>query len=193
MSVLYVKEQGAYIKISGEKLVVTKGSNILLQMPLFHIENMVLVGNVQITTQATHKILQRGIDISYLNYGGKYIGHTCAWESRNIFLRLAQYELYNKKEKRLELAKIIVENKINNQIDMIRKWRWQKGQYDWKRDVAQMEKSKETIAEKEDTGNLMGIEGFCSNIYFGAFSMMLKSEIKFKTRNRRPPICISYM
>lgn len=80
-----------------------------------------------------------------------------------------------------------MENKINNQIDMIRNNKWKNAHYDWSKDVMQMEKSRDTLQKKENTGNLMGVEGFCSNIYFGAFSKMLKSEITFKTRNRRPP------
>ena len=187
MSVLYIKEQGACIKISGGKIVITKGNERLLQIPLLHVTHLSLFGNVQITTQALQKLLEQGCDISYFNYGGKYIGHTTSQESRNNFLRLAQYEVYNNATKRLEFAKTIVENKIDNQIAMITQHRWMQEKYDWKKDVNQMEKCKETIRNKDTVSSLMGVEGFCSNIYFGAFSKMLKSEIKFKTRNRRPP------
>ena len=186
MSVIYVREQGAYIKISGEKIVVTKGTNTLLQVPLFQLEHMSLFGNVQITSQAMARILEKGIDISYFSYGGRYIGHTCAQESRNIFLRLGQYEIYNDFSKRIQFARIIVKNKIENQMHLIANYRWS-SDYDWKRDVEQMGRCKATLEEKDSVGNLMGVEGFCSNIYFGAFSKMLKGRIEFKSRNRRPP------
>ena len=153
MSVIYLREQGAYIKLSGEKLVVTKGSDTLLQIPLFMLEHISLFGNVQITSQAMTKVLEKGVDISYFSYGGKYIGHTCAQEARNIFLRLEQYELYNDIEKRIKFAKIIVNNKIENQMHIISNYRWS-DDYDWRRDVEQMGRCKASLKEKDSVGSL---------------------------------------
>lgn len=34
---------------------------------------------------------------------------------------------------------------------------------------------------------MLGVEGICSNIYFGAFGQMLKCDFEFHGRNRRPP------
>ncbi|MDO5423017.1 MAG: CRISPR-associated endonuclease Cas1 [Eubacteriales bacterium] len=187
MAVLYVREQGASIQKSGERLIVTKNGARLLEMPLIHIENVSVVGNVQVTTQALHIMMERGIDVSYFSHSGKYLGHTAAESSKNIFLRLEQYEYYLNEEKRLSMAKVIVKNKICNQIAMLKRHRWQGSDYNWKKDVQQMEKYLSTLDAKETANEVLGIEGICSNIYFGAFGNMLKCDFSFQGRNRRPP------
>lgn len=59
MSVLYVKEQGSCIQKRSERIVVTKGQMTLLEIPLANVENIAIIGNVQITTQALHMLYCR--------------------------------------------------------------------------------------------------------------------------------------
>lgn len=187
MPVVYIKEQGAYIRLKGEQIAVFKGNKQLLELPIHRTDSIMVLGNVQITTQALAKLLSNGTDISYFTYGGKYIGHTIAEKSKNIFLRFAQYELYNNKDKRFALAKIIVENKINNQINLIKSFHWEREPYDYKKDIIQLEAVKKTLDSKNTNNEIMGVEGLCSNIYFQCFRHMLKCHFNFEKRNRRPP------
>lgn len=186
MAVIYVKEQGALIQKRSERIIVSKNSKILLELSKDNIEDIAVVGNVQVTTQALQMLMQSGIDVSYFSYSGKYLGHTAAESSKNIFLRFEQYELYHDENRRLAFAKNIVWNKVQNQIDLIKNYRWS-GEYDWKPDVEQMLYIREKL-KGDITGNqILGIEGKCSNIYFGAFGKMFKCKCQFNGRNRRPP------
>lgn len=54
MAVIYVKEQGSMIQKRGERIVVTKAGKTLLEIPVIQTENMALIGNVQISTQALY-------------------------------------------------------------------------------------------------------------------------------------------
>lgn len=187
MSVIYVKEQGAIIQKSGERIIISKGTNTLLEAPVIQMENIALIGNVQITTQALHMLMEKGIDVSYFSYSGKYLGHAAAEASKNIFLRFQQYGFYLDEAKRLDMAKIIVRNKIQNQMSIIRERRWEDSDHDWKSDLVQMEKYQQTLQDKVSPNEVLGVEGICSNIYFGAFGHMLKCDFQFHGRNRRPP------
>ena len=182
MSVLYVKEQGSCIQKRSERIVVTKGQMTLLA----NVENIAIIGNVQITTQALHMLLLQGIDVNFFTFSGKYIGQTASDVSKNIFLRFSQYELYNQLEKRILIAKKIVENKVKNQIYVIKKHRY-RDDYDWHRDVKSMEIMLEELHEKQTPNEVLGVEGYCSNIYFSAFAHMFQCEFEFNGRNRRPP------
>ncbi len=187
MAVIYVKEQGAMIQKSGERIIISKGASTLLEAPLIQLENLALIGNVQITTQALHMLMEQDVDVSYFSCSGKYLGHTAAEASKNIFLRFQQYEFYMNEDKRLEMAKIIVRNKIRNQMALIRNHRWEDNDHDWKSDLDQMERYLKTLADKISPNEVLGVEGICSNIYFGAFGHMLKCDFQFHGRNRRPP------
>ena len=187
MSVLYIKEQGASIRKMGERVQVVKNNETLLDIPVFQVENIAVIGNVQLTTQAAHMLMQNGIDVSWFTYSGKYLGHTGAESSRNIFLRFEQYRCYLDMEKRLRIARIIIDNKIGNQIAVLSGYRWESGQTDWKEAVKRMEELRKLLPEKTTPNEILGIEGMCSNIYFGLFGQMLKCEFDFHGRNRRPP------
>lgn len=167
--------------------MVSNGGKSLLEMPIYHIEHIMVIGNVQVTSQALQILLQSGVDVTYLTFSGKYLGHTAAETSKNIFLRLAQYETYQNMEERLELAKQIVKNKMDNQKELIKKWRWEKSDSAWKEEVEQIEKLMLKVPKAEDTSRLMGLEGMASSLYFRAFGRMFKCEFSFDGRNRRPP------
>lgn len=123
MAVIYVKEQGACIQKKGERIAVSKNSQYFMEFPVSNIEGIALMGNVQITAQALQFLLKQGIDISHYTYSGQYLGQTASESSKNIFLRFSQYELYNNEIKRLDFAKRIVSNKIENQIGIISRYR----------------------------------------------------------------------
>ena len=81
MAVIYVKEQGTLIRKSGGRIAVSRNAQPLMEFPVSNIEGVALMGNVQITAQALHFMLQEGIDISHYSYGGQYLGQTAAESS----------------------------------------------------------------------------------------------------------------
>lgn len=187
MSVLYIKEQGCCVQKKSERIAVTRGGRALLEIPAVNVENIAVFGNVQVTAQALHMMLEQGINVSFFTFSGKYLGQAASDSSKNIFLRFAQYELYNQLSRRLKMAKIIVENKVRNQISLIRRHGWGDCGYDWRSDVEQMEKLLAALPCKETSNEILGVEGMCSNIYFGAYGKMFHCDFKFEGRNRRPP------
>ncbi len=186
MSVLYIKEQGAFVQKVGERIVVTKNNLKLLDIPIIRVENIAIIGNVQISTQALHMLMENGVDVSYLTYSGKYLGRTGAESSKNIFLRFEQYQFYLDESRRLEMARIITSNKIKNQESIIKNHRWG-GTTMWKEDIERMEQLRNQLPKKLTSNEILGVEGICSQIYFSNFGKLLKCDFKFDGRNRRPP------
>lgn len=187
MAVLYVKEQGALIQKRSERILITRNRQTLLEIPFDSVDSIAIVGNVQVTSQALYVLMQKGIDVNYFSFSGKYLGCTAADVSKNIFLRLAQYDLYQNKEARMKIAKEIVANKIRNPMYLIQLHRWDTQDNLWKEELAQMELMAEKTKYAESTSQLMGMEGKASNLYFKAYGRMFKCKFEFNGRNRRPP------
>ncbi|KIR01323.1 CRISPR-associated protein Cas1 [Lachnospiraceae bacterium TWA4] len=187
MAVIYVKEQGSLVRRKGNRIEITKGSISLFEYPILYMDSLVLLGNIQLSTQALHLLLESGIDIVYMTLNGRYLGHTAAENSKNVFLRLAQYQCYEDLEFRMGLARRIVNNKISNQLAVIRTYRWKSGDKQWKEDSLKIQEYQKRLINLNSSQEIMGIEGICSSIYFGCFGRMLKSEFVFNNRNRRPP------
>ena len=64
------------------------------------------------------------------------------------------------------MARIIVRNKIRNQIEIIREHRRKNPEYDWDADIKQMNLLQNSLYDKATPNEILGVEGMCSNIYF---------------------------
>ena len=65
--------------------------------------------------QALHAVLQAGWISVFSQGSGRYLSHMAPEQSKNIFLRLGQYHCYELLSERNEIARAIVNNKIQNQ------------------------------------------------------------------------------
>ncbi len=187
MAVLYVKEQGAYLQKRSQRILITKNQQTLFELPMDRIDSIAMIGNVQITAQALHALMEEEIDITHFSMSGKCLGRTVTDTSKNIFLRLAQYDLYQNQTKRLDIAKRIVANKIENQMEILRLFRWNSCDTVWREELAQLKRLQMKVEYVENNGQLMGLEGKASSLYFSAYGRMFRCRFTFPGRNKRPP------
>lgn len=58
---------------------------------------------------------------------------------------------------------------------------------DFSRDKTEMEGCVSHIEHKQSVNSVMGVEGAAASVYFKAFGKMLRKELGFERRQRRPP------
>ena len=136
------------------------------------------MGNPQVTGDALTYALELGMPIHYLTSFGKYLGSALPGYSRNGALRLAQFELYQDTERRLELVKIIVSAKIQNQSTVL---------YRQKIADSPLKTYKKLVFQKATLDEVRGVEGIAAKDYFAEWSAILNEPWSFPGRNRRPP------
>ena len=182
MSVLYITQPDATINKAHEAFKVAlkqeDGTWNKRSLPAQTIEQIVLMGNPQITGDALTYALDLGMPVHYLTYFGKYLGSALPGYSRNGQLRLAQFELYRDTEKRLELVKAIVAAKIRNQRSLL----YRHGQKD---NPLKLRKSQ--VQEQQTLDQVRGIEGLAAREYFSYWNGILKHGWTFPGRKRRSP------
>lgn len=186
MSTLYITEQGAKLRKESKRLIVEKENQVLLEIPEFKIERVFIFGNVQLTTQVLKFLLESGTDVSFFTYYGKFIGKLFSAESKNIFLRIAQYEKYDIHQHRIDIAKILILAKVKNSKNVLLKYARNHPEVDFSFETSQLDKIIAEIPRKAGTSSLMGIEGTASSIYFGCFGKMLIKNFNFEKRETRP-------
>lgn len=108
MTTIYVKEQGAQVGRSGERLVVRKDGNVVDSFPLQQVEQVVLMGNVQLTTQATATLLAQDIDVVFLSSFGTFRGRLTGQGNSNARLRQQQLQRMSDEAFALQLARSVV-------------------------------------------------------------------------------------
>lgn len=187
MATIYLTEQGSKLSKTSKRLVIEKEGQTLLEIPEFKVERVLIFGNVQITTQAMAFLLDNGIEVSFLSLYGKYRGRLSPVESKNAQLRIRQYQKHLANEFKVSLAKAIVHAKLHNGRELLMRYARNHPEIDFSRDKIQMEACISQIEHKQSVNSVMGVEGAAASVYFEAFGKMLRKELRFEKRQRRPP------
>jgi CRISPR-associated protein Cas1 len=184
MATLYVVEQGALVAKKGERLLVRKDGKILRDVPLVHVERVVLLGNVHLTTPALVSLLEKGVDVALLSSRGTFRGKIQPPWAKDARLRQQQYAAYQEPERRLDLARRFVVGKLRNMIAL---WKRQRKCRELGTAVGELQRLARKAGEAGDLAKLRGYEGTAGAIHFRAFRMSLARDLGFRRRAHRPP------
>jgi CRISPR-associated protein Cas1 len=195
---LYLNTQGLRVGKSGEVLQIKDKDKIVQEARIGEINQVNLLGNIQITTQAVQTLCEAAVPISYFSMGGYFYGITTGMNMKNVALRRSQFRLADSAAFSLFLARTLVAGKIRNQRTML-----QRNHIEPKPDALSAMKSQAERAERApDLETLLGIEGYGARVYFEQFAGMIKVNddaadpnapppsglnFDFEGRNRRPP------
>lgn len=189
---LYVQANQAKVAKSGENLEVTVEGERQASPRLIDVSQVVLMGNVYLTTPTLHELMRREIPVTWHSYGGWFLGHTVGVGHKNVELRAAQYKGSFDEQVCLRLARGFVRAKIvNSRVLLRRNWR---SEADYTAPTKDLKRLVEQAARARDLTTLLGIEGNAAAIYFGHLNHLIKTDddgvhlhFDFNGRNRRPP------
>lgn len=102
---LYVQEQGARVGKTSERLEIHKGEDKLGEAKVRDVSQLVLMGNVQVSAQTIHLLMEKEIPIVHLSTGGWFHGITYGMGIRNAYNRSAQYQAAAVPERCLAFAR----------------------------------------------------------------------------------------
>jgi CRISPR-associated protein Cas1 len=185
--IVYITEQGAYITIAGERIVIRKNGSIVGTFLSKDLDQIVIMGNISITTQAMKHLLKNKIDTVFTTYSGKYLGRLVAELGKNVVLRRLQFETLTDENIKLSLARSIIESKVKNCIQTLRKFNYYHKSGEVSKILNQLTASLKENDKIDNISSLLGFEGRTANLYFQAFDHLLKGPIFFEKRTRRPP------
>ena len=186
MKTLYVSQQGCYLALRQESLLVKHRDEILQSVQLPLLEQVLVFGKSQITTQAIRACLWRDIPIAYLSQMGFCYGRIVAIERG--YRQLARYQQSLSRIERLIVARTIVEAKLKNSRTLLmRQYRKHKTD-NLNKAIQRLSHFAEQAINAEAEESLLGIEGAGAASYFEGFSDCLRhSDFQFMGRSRRPP------
>ncbi len=186
MANLYLTEQGSVIHKTGDRLIVRKDDEVILDVPCCKIDAVLIFGNVQFTTQAVHELFQHGIEMALLTRTGRLVGQITSPSTKNIELRIEQFKKYWDDAFRLNIGKIIVSGKISNDLNLMRTFSYNHPEVDFTDETAGLHACLAEVPKAEGLSNLMGIEGGAAKTYFGGFGKMILGEFSFEGRRKHP-------
>lgn len=188
MPPVYVREQGAVVRRRGERLVVTRNKEELLDLPLIHVDQVAMFGNVQLTTQAAAMLLQAEIDVVFFSRYGKFRGRLVHTGSKFARLRHAQLRQMSDEAVTLAIARQVVVGKLHNQAALLQARLGQgSGVLAVQRASSSIQAMLEQARKARNIDSLRGFEGKAGADYWAAFRVLLAVDLGFKGRQYYPP------
>lgn len=187
MATLYITEQSSIIRKASDRLVIEKDDAVVAEISCLELDTVFLFGNVQVTTQALSEMLDHGIELALFTRGGKLRGQLTPPKAKNIRLRIKQYQASRSEDFCLQWAHEIVDAKIANSAEMLRRQRRNHPQAIALESVQALEALRVRAQTADSLQELLGVEGAAASRYFQALAAGVPAEAGFSGRNRRPP------
>ncbi len=185
-------DNGARVGGAGESLVVIRTDGKKDAFPIREIDQLVLHGNAQVTTQAIHLCVHREVGIHWVTNGGRYVT-AVAPGAGPVQRRIRQYEALRDPGLSFRLAKRLALARSEGQLRFL--LRASRGADRTSSGVqAAADGIRAALAgmdRAEGIDSLRGHEGEAGRCYFSAIPALLRDDLdarlRFSGRNRRPP------
>jgi CRISPR-associated protein Cas1 len=187
MACLCITEPYAVLRKTGDRVIVEKDGETIMEVPCLKLDTVLLYGKIQFTYDAAVELLQHGIELSLFSSTGHLWGQLTPPKARNMVLRMRQYELVHSEAFCLRLAKSIIRGKITNAVAVLRRFHINHPQAVPLAVVSDLESRLGRIDATADLDTLRGLEGSAAAAYFGTFAAMVPEDLGFTGRQRRPP------
>lgn len=186
MAYLYLTEQGATLGKSGERLIVTKDDQTLLDVPVSDLDGVLVFGHIQLTTPALQLCLGHGVELALFTRRGRLLGQLTSPFPKNIELRQAQYARAGDPAFALKVAQTLVAGKLANSLEFLRDFQHNHPDTNLGGEMARLHDLLPQAAAAPDLNTLLGLEGAGARAYFQAFAKMVRRAFNFTGRARHP-------
>lgn len=220
MPTLYLTEEYALVRRDSEDCLLVQipekkgeGGSIISQaykkrIPLHKVDDVVVMGEITMTASAIYLLLEKHIEIHFLNTFGQFKGCLSPPLAKNSLLRMAQHRAHNDLSKRCELARRFVIGKLSNQRTMLQRYNRRQPDTQLSQEIDQVGNLIHSLTELHiqieaiqqlatgDNGisgtsleTILGLEGAGSAAYFRCFGKLLTDQEQwtFAGRVKRPP------
>lgn len=189
MSTLYIDRKNLSMQIENQALVFREEGNRINTVPLAVLERVCIKGDIQLSASVLGKLGEQSVGILVLsgrNQAPAIMLPNWKLDGRR---RVAQYQLTQSEKHCLKIARCLITEKINNQIQLLESTNQDYPQSQpYRHDSLQSLKKLSQQSQTTDSiDTLRGIEGAAAARYFSAWPSFLPATLEFSGRNRRPP------
>ena len=184
---LYLLQHGQVLGKESERLIIRQEQKIVREIPAIKVDQIMVFGNAQITTQAMQFCLQERIPIYLLSGQGHYYGVIDSFNTEPVLLQREQFLRAEDGVFSLTLATALVQGKIANSRLMLQRLARRHTASVLNEAVATLKTSLENLPQAQSLDELRGYEGNAAKVYFQALAATLNKDWGFTQRVRQPP------
>lgn len=184
---LYLVDKKARLTVNNQRYQVERDDKAILSLPAHQVDQIMLFGPVQVTTQALQLAARNECSISYLSYLGRYYGRFDPASGQQVTLLQAQFACHTDKPFQLDIARQIVAAKLHNcRLILARARRYHKSSSLDSSNNLRIKQIQQSLKSTTSMESLRGSEGAAAAIYWRTFAELIPAPWKFSKRLARP-------
>lgn len=185
MGTLYINQDDVFIGKTDERLQIKAKNQILQDVPLIHLDGVVILGRATISPAAIAELLQRKIPLTFLSDTGHFLGKLEPELTKNIFVRDAQWKAAGETPHAIHVVRGFIRGKLKNyRISLLQSQR-DHAELKLESAIEQIANIIPKLDKTENIDSLRGLEGAGSAAYFGVFQQLIRADgFTFKARHR---------
>jgi CRISPR-associated protein Cas1 len=198
MHALAITEQGIHVHVEGESLLLRQGAQLVRRVRLGEVNQLLLFGQVELTTSAVAALARRRVDVVYLTRQGYFRARLLGPDAPPAARRLAQMRCALEPAFCAGVARGLAAGKIQHQRQLLLRAQRRLQDPELAEVLGRMRLLAERCPRESDLDSVRGVEGMAAALYFGQFAKLLRTaELVFHGRSRRPPrdevnACLSF-
>ena len=182
----YYINQSGRLRRKDNTIYIEKEDNSRVPIPVEDVDAFYLYGEIDFNTRLLNFLTQKQVPVHVFNYYGYYSGTYYPREYLvSGFLTVKQVQHYQRKTKRLPIAREFVSAAANNMLINLRYYT-NRGK-DCSQQIESIQAIAESVGDAKDVNGLMGMEGNIRETYYSSLNTILKLDTPFERRVRRPP------
>lgn len=187
LKTLYILRHGCVLGKESERFIIRYQDEPPQEIQAIHVDQILIFGNAQITTQAMQFSLQKHIPIFLLSGKGRYFGVVDSFNTEPVLLHREQFLRADDIEFCLKLSIAIVHGKLANCRVVLRRFARNHQVPALTQAAGQLSEIMNQLGYAGQLDQLRGYEGNAARIYFQAFATALDPHWDFQNRNKQPP------
>ena len=186
MRTVYLMRDYGTARLDGEQLVVRQGEDEIDRVGLPLVDQILVMGNVQLSTPLLRACLHRRIPVVFLSRHGWCQGRVQPLE--NGYRHRGRYQQQLGEGERLTAARRLISGKIANGRVLLQRLTRRERPEAVAATITRLRWHLDQAGQARDADRLRGIEGNAAADYFTALGLLLAGDgFPFLGRHRRPP------
>jgi CRISPR-associated protein Cas1 len=184
---LYLMEQGAELAKEDERFVVRKHGATLQQIPALKVDQILVFGNVRITTPAMQFCLLEDIPVFLLSSRGRYYGVLESTATDKVLLHRDQFTRAADPTFVLHVSREMVRGKVANVRTLLLRAARKGGSDLLRSATVALQGVLNSLDAVVSLDQLRGLEGTAAAQYFAVWPELVGGAWHFDGRKRQPP------
>jgi len=176
MSTLYLVQQGTTLRKEHDRFLVASSPEVGIEIPIREVQQVLVFGNIQLTTQVISTCLESQIPVIFLTQLGEYKGHLWSAEATDLMVETMQFERQKDVVFKLAMARELVQGKVWNAKQLLLRLNRKRQLPEVAAAIEGLSQDIEAVSKLESTTTLdqiRGYEGAAAARYFAALSKLI--------------------